>query len=985
MFSIYVDMSTRRYTALPRQLPKVVSKQKQQEPKPKSAALKKLEQFQVKKQAKPVQVKKPKRIINYKKLVTDFQNSEKTKISFSRLNEDKFKAILLALRPRNGYHTTLEANGDFYPVTQTNLNNLGRLAFSSTQSAQIGSDDIIYSNIIVNKRLTILQKKIPVVNQRKRGGGAFFPYLNTTVLDLSKYGIYTEVKKENYTDNCLVHALNMAGIDTKPIKYMVSKGLVPVCKLAEIADIIETTIVLLKENDQKRYFGDYEDEVNIGLIADHYFYNDRTTVNSYAIKNYETLSMKPKWQTFKSATRHETKPIMAFELIKIMLEKGLFKPIDQSTAGILATQYYDAVPDAVDLNYGKNEVRQVSIEKKLTEYTGIYYADFETTTTDQHIAYMCCVTNGIESKTFVGPYCASLLLDYLPTGSITYFHNLGYDFSFLTKYLSIESLIKTGTAVKLVRGSYKKKKLAFKDSYAFIASPLRSFTKMFNIEAKKEIMPYALYNESTVLDQTVPIELAYTFDSSEEFKQAASEYVYNGQFRHMAYAEFYCLQDCKTLQQGFDRFRQWILEAFDLDPVDFVSLPSLAYNYLYDQGCMDDLYELSGTPRIFIQKCVKGGRCMTKENKMYHVTKVLNDFDAVSLYPSAMARQGFLKGKPKVITTTNLDQLLKYDGLFVECNVTIGRNRSFPLQSEFVGDVRNYTNTFSQSLYLDKTSIEDLIKYQDATIEVLRGYYYDEGRNENIIKTIKYCFEQRLKKKAEANPIEVVYKLLMNASYGKMIQKPVTEDLKFTNNASAFNKFLSYNHNYIKSYTEICNDKYVFRVVKPINKHYNLAHVGSEILSMSKRIMNEVMCLAEDLDIDIYYQDTDSMHIIDESIGKLACEFEKTYGRQLIGKGLGQFHSDFSSKISKNPTSVESYFLGKKAYIDKLSTGEHHIRLKGISESSIATHSDPMELYKKLFEHKVVKFNLAETRPIFKKDKAFNQYTMSSFVRSVKF
>jgi len=30
---------------------------------------------------------------------------------------------------------------------------------------------------------------------------------------------------------------------------------------------------------------------------------------------------------------------------------------------------------------------------------------------------------------------------------------------------------------------------------------------------------------------------------------------------------------------------------------------------------------------------------------------------------------------------------------------------------------------------------------------------------------------------------------------------------------------------------------------------------------MSKRIMNEVMCLAEDLGIEIYYTDTDSMHI----------------------------------------------------------------------------------------------------------------------------
>lgn len=35
---------------------------------------------------------------------------------------------------------------------------------------------------------------------------------------------------------------------------------------------------------------------------------------------------------------------------------------------------------------------------------------------------------------------------------------------------------------------------------------------------------------------------------------------------------------------------------------------------------------------------------------------------------------------------------------------------------------------------------------------------------------------------------------------------------------------------------------------------------------MSKRVMNEVMCLAEDNGIDIKYQDTDSMHIETDEI-----------------------------------------------------------------------------------------------------------------------
>jgi hypothetical protein len=38
---------------------------------------------------------------------------------------------------------------------------------------------------------------------------------------------------------------------------------------------------------------------------------------------------------------------------------------------------------------------------------------------------------------------------------------------------------------------------------------------------------------------------------------------------------------------------------------------------------------------------------------------------------------------------------------------------------------------------------------------------------------------------------------------------------------------------------------------------------------MSKRIMNEVICLAEDNEIEIFYQDTDSMHIQKADIPRL--------------------------------------------------------------------------------------------------------------------
>ena len=72
---------------------------------------------------------------------------------------------------------------------------------------------------------------------------------------------------------------------------------------------------------------------------------------------------------------------------------------------------------------------------------------------------------------------------------------------------------------------------------------------------------------------------------------------------------------------------------------------------------------------------------MTRNNVKQYVEKCVQDFDAVSLYPSAMHLfEGFLKGMPKRITTTNYDELKHYDGLFLKVRVTkVGKDR--PLSS----------------------------------------------------------------------------------------------------------------------------------------------------------------------------------------------------------------------------------------------------------------------------------------------------------------
>ena len=399
---------------------------------------------------------------------------------------------------------------------------------------------------------------------------------------------------------------------------------------------------------------------------------------------------------------------------------------------------------------------------------------------------------------------------------------------------------------------------------------------------------------------------------------------------------------------------------------------------------------------------------MCAENKKIKLNDVVNDFDAVSLYPSAMYRMdGFLKGVPKVIENLDYNWIKQQDGYFIDINITsVGVHRKFPLMShKNMAGVRVFTNDMvGRTIRVDKYTLEDIIKFQNITFNVVRGYYFNEGFNTKVRNVITTIFNKRLDAKKEKNPIEMVYKLIMNSGYGKSIMKPVETESRFFdtyNGDHDFQVYLSRNYNWITSFVRFGN-KIKVNTVKTLIDHFNIAQVGVCILSNSKRIMNEVMCLAEDNNIDLYYQDTDSMHLKNEHIPMLSSAFKKAYGRELIGKGLGQFHSDFDLPGCTNVVATKSIFLGKKCYIDKLegvnAKGEKengfHIRMKGIPEKCIhyvveksSKYKDPMDLYEDLYNGAEVAFDLTNggSKANFKFNKDYTINTLSMFTRSIKF
>ncbi len=65
-------------------------------------------------------------------------------------------------------------------------------------------------------------------------------------------------------------------------------------------------------------------------------------------------------------------------------------------------------------------------------------------------------------------------------------------------------------------------------------------------------------------------------------------------------------------------------------------------------------------------------------------------------------------------------------------------------------------------------------------------------------------------------------------------------------------------------------------------------------------------------------------------------EFQKKYGRELIGQNLGQFHVDYADPEDE---AVECIFLGKKVYLDNLvkkgGKEDWHVRMKGVPSGVI--------------------------------------------------
>ena len=434
----------------------------------------------------------------------------------------------------------------------------------------------------------------------------------------------------------------------------------------------------------------------------------------------------------------------------------------------------------------------------------ICYADFEASTDGVHKPYCCCFNiDGVDGY-YYGWGCNIQFLNKLETGSLVYFHNLSYDICFIIDHLdwiANNPIIKGGKTYSL-KGSYKGKKLWFKDSLAIIPVSLSRFPKMFGLDSgRKEVFPYKYYSSERTNQIWGDVREAMEYvkeEDREAFMKNVDEIAKgeDGKFNMRDYCVFYCKQDVNILRKGFEWFRESVMKEFELDVYDFVSISSIA-NKVMEMRCYwlnGNLYDLANTPREFISRCITGGRCMLRDEMKVRSNNVVVDFDAVSLYPSAMARLYCLSGQPKVLSGEMLssEYLMSHlfedkqeeamgerfiSGFFVEVEIKqVRKKRHFPM---IVSGEDGCQSVCCGRCYVDHIAFEDLVKYFGVEMKVIRGYYYRDNRDFRIREVVKDLFELRRKYAAEENPLQEIVKLILNSIYGKTILKPIDVTNKF--------------------------------------------------------------------------------------------------------------------------------------------------------------------------------------------------------------
>lgn len=812
-------------------------------------------------------------------------------------------------------------------------------------------------------------------------------------------------------------------------------------------------------------YGTYENFIELAIFKNHYFIYDISNYSAFCIKNYEKCIEYNNFENITRFKHNKpafkkSKKISSLQLIKSMFDQGLFS--DASYKLINNVEHHEIKNTCIPLTNVEKEQEEFIYKEPETEiYYCKYYADTETITNTQTLKNHQLLALGIVGEHSDNVKIWSIrettaekitlnFLDYMcknykgdeQLNIKCYFHNLKYDYSILLKHLNISENCKKDSMLYFSKIYHKYNgkiyKIVLADSYKLINIKLKDFNKTFNLDEdlnKKEAIAYNYYNnDNTHIDNKFDYIKDYIkylkIEEHEIFYKALIDnknlFEYNEEkqtFNAINYYKYYLKYDCLILKKGLKVLQTKLCKITGLDILNSFTISSFSNKYFSREGCFDNIYKCNGNFRQYLSHAVIGGRVNVLPSALKKIIDVeLVDYDACSLYPSAIHRvcveTGLPIGKAKRLQKEdlNIESLNKFNYYVCTVKITkINKKQQMPFISHKIKGILKYINELPEegiTCIIDKITLEDYIKFHEIDFEIIDGVFYNNGFNKNFGKSIEILYNERVKykklskdgkneqEKAEGKVMETLLKLILNSAYGKTITRKSGTEKIIKTKGDETNKYILSNFNRIIDYTQI-NDRQIEININKVDNDYNLSIIGIIILSMSKRIMNEVMAVADQNKIKVYYQDTDSMHIEKAQIKDLELKYEQEYKKTLHGSDLGNFHSDFDLKGCIKGFEVyssKSIFLGKKCYIDLLNglnknnekiTG-YHVRLKGVTQAGLdhaAEKEGIFNIFEKLMNGETVNFIMNPENSVsfeYNKTGIFTRM-QGKFIRAIKF
>ena len=384
---------------------------------------------------------------------------------------------------------------------------------------------------------------------------------------------------------------------------------------------------------------------------------------------------------------------------------------------------------------------------------------------------------------------------------------------------------------------------------------------------------------------------------------------------------------------------------------------------------------------------VTRGEKLTDEERQFMFDHTIQDFDARSLYPTAMSRSFIPLGCPEFFRCPpgTTEELLKKeplpdDAFYVITNVKYDKKLAIPCNcwKQKKPEPRcRWTNWVprGEQLVRKQTDLLTMMEVQGAHFEILGGCKWTHGKCTKIQEMMKALYDFRRLNHSNGfdHPIQEIAKLLMNSYYGKN----VTKMRKFRSVMFALNpwqydektkKFFQVNgyvdvQQYIKSHFHqvegfrLLGETFEVKVRDEDKGAYD-ACFGCEVLAGSRALICRVSAAIEEITKSPpLYTDTDSLHVFGWQIGAISEWFQKKFGIPMIGGELGQFHPDFEPQGFKpGEKFLGSVFfcgVGKKMYIDEVFGDQgstyFHKRAKGIRAEWLSKDE-----YKQLYDGEVL-------------------------------